>query len=105
METINKYTASFGASLAITSILSAVLVVIKELSEDKILAFMKNLTGHHWATHGLFIVLAFVLIGFALAKSNNGQGLNIAPGRLITFIVCAVVLSGLIIAGFYLLAG
>ena len=105
METINKYTASFGASLAITSILSALLVVIKELSEDKILGFMKNLTGHHWATHGLFIVLAFVLIGFGLAKSNNGQGLNIAPERLITFIVCAVVLSGLIIAGFYLLAG
>ena len=105
METINKYTASFGASLAITSILSAVLVVIKELSEDKILAFMKNLTGHHWVTHGLFIVLAFVLIGFGFAKTNHGQGLKIAPGRLITIIVGAVVFSGLIIAGFYMLAG
>jgi|PlaIllAssembly_1097288.scaffolds.fasta_scaffold02819_3 uncharacterized Tic20 family protein len=104
MDTINKYTASFGASLAITSILSAVLVVIKESSENTVLALMKNLTGHHWATHGLFIVLAFILIGFGLAKTNNGQGLKMTPERLIAVIVGAVVLSGLIIAGFYLFA-
>ena len=36
METISKYTVSFGASLAITSILSALLVVLKELNENSV---------------------------------------------------------------------
>jgi uncharacterized Tic20 family protein len=104
MEPLNKNTTSFGASLAITSILSAVLVVIKESSENTLLPLMKNLTGHHWITHGVVAIVAFVLIGFGLGKINNGQGLKMAPERLIMVIVGAVVLSGLIIAGFYLFA-
>lgn len=102
METLNKYTVSFGISLAITSLLSAVLVVIKETSEATVLAYMKSLTGHHWTTHGILAVLVFVLIGFGLAQTNNGRGLKMTAERLITFIVSAVVLGGLIIAGFYL---
>ena len=102
METLNKYTVSFGVSLAITSLLSAVLVVIKETSEATVLAFMKGLTGHHWATHGIFAVLAFVLIGLGLAQANNGRGLKMTPERLTMSIVGAVVLGGLMIAGFYL---
>jgi hypothetical protein len=65
---------------------------------------MKNLTGHHWITHGVFAVIVFVLLGFAFGKMNNGQGLKMAPERLIQVIVGAAVLSGLIIAGFYLIA-
>jgi hypothetical protein len=105
METLNKNTISFGASLAVTSLLSAVLVVIKELSENTVLAMMKNLTGHHWATHGLFAVILFVALGFAFGKANNGKGLEMAPERLTMVIAGSVVLSGLIIAGFYLLEG
>ena len=104
MEPIGKYTMSFGASLAITSMLSAVLVVVKELSENTVLSAMKNLTGHHWTTHGVLMVIAFVAIGFGLSKTNNGQGIKMAPDRLIAMIVGAIVLSGLIIAGFYLVA-
>ena len=40
MENISKYTASFGISLAITSVLSALLVVVKELNENSVLAGM-----------------------------------------------------------------
>lgn len=104
MDTIGKYTSSFGVSVVITSILSAILVVVKESSESTVLAWMKNLTGHHWITHGLIVVVAFLVIGWGLAKTNSGQGLKITPDRLITLIVSAVVLSGLIIAGFYLIA-
>ena len=79
METISKYTVSFGASLAITSILSALLVVLKELNENSVLAWMKGLTSHHWITHGLFMVIAFFAIGWGLAKMNNGEGLKMTP--------------------------
>ena len=103
METLNKNTESFGASLAVTSVVSALLVVIKE-SSASVLNLMKNLTGHHWATHGLFILIVFVALGFYFGKANHGQGLKLPPERLTAFIIGAVVISGLIIAGFYLFA-
>jgi hypothetical protein len=102
MDTLSKYTVSFGASLAITSILSALLVVVKELNENSVLAWMKGLTSHHWITHGLLMVIAFFAIGWGLAKTNNGEGLKMTPERLVCVITSAIVISGLIISGFYL---
>ncbi|RPI68219.1 MAG: hypothetical protein EHM38_08770 [Geobacteraceae bacterium] len=104
METISKYTVAFGASLAITSILSALLVVVKELNENSVLAWMKGLTSHHWITHGLFMVIAFFAIGWGLAKLNNGDGLKMTPDRLVWVITSGVVIGGLIISGFYLVS-
>lgn len=104
METngIGKYTTSFGMSLAITSIVSALLVVVKEMSEHTVLALMKQITFHHWFTHSLFILILFVVIGWILAKANGGQGVKMPVNRFISTLVGAVVLSGVIIAGFYL---
>ncbi|MGE5258998.1 MAG: hypothetical protein ACM3KE_20170 [Hyphomicrobiales bacterium] len=102
MEDISKYTASFGVSLAITSVLSALLVVVKELNEDSVLAWMKNLTSHHWITHGLFMLIIFFALGWGLAKTNKGQGLKMTSGGLVCTIVSGVVIGGLIISGFYL---
>jgi uncharacterized Tic20 family protein len=101
METVSKNTASFSISLAITSILSAILVLIKESSQS-ILKLMASMTGHHWITHGLIAVIAFFVIGWGLGKTNNGEGLKMTSDRLLTILVGGVVLSGLIIAGFYL---
>lgn len=105
METnsMGKYTISFGLSLAITSVLSALLVVVKEISQNTVLVWMKRITGHHWATHGLFILILFVVIGWLLAKANGGQGVKMTANRLIIMFVSSVVLGGLIIAGFYLI--
>lgn len=102
MENISKYTASFGISLAITSVLSALLVVVKELNENSVLAGMKALTSHHWITHTLLMLIVFFVFGWGLAKTNNGQGLKMTSGRLVCMIVGGVVIGGLIISGFYL---
>jgi hypothetical protein len=102
METLSKYSVSFGVSLAITSILSALLVVVKELNENSVLAWMKGLTSHHWITHGLLMVIAFFVIGWGLAKLNKGEGLKMTPSRLVCVIASGVVIGGLIISGFYL---
>jgi len=104
METngIGKYTTSFGMSLAITSVVSALLVVVKEMSENTVLALMKGITFHHWFTHSLFILILFVVIGWLLARFNGGQGVRMGVNRFISTLVGAVVVSGLIIAGFYL---
>lgn len=104
METkeLGAYTRSFGVSFSIVSLLSALLVVVKETNEDTVLAFMKAVTGHHWVTHGLFDVIVFLVLGWVLAKINNGQGVTMAAGSLVNLILGSVVLSGLIIVIFYL---
>lgn len=97
----DAYATGFGLSFAITSVLSALLVVLKEMNEDSVLAAMKAITGHHWVTHGVLDVVLFVVIGMALAK--GGQGMTMQADTLVRSIVGSVILSGLIIVGFYLL--
>ena len=102
---IGKYARSFGLSFAITSLFSALLVILKETSKQTVLAWMKAATPHHWITHTLLDLILFVVLGLALAKANNNRGIEINPDRLNNMIVGAFVISGLIIAGFYLIVG
>jgi hypothetical protein len=97
-----RYTRSFGLSFAITSIVSAILVIVKESNEETVLAWMKAATGHHWITHGLFDLVLFVLLGWALSKLNDGDGVRISANLLIGRIVGAVLISSLLIMGFYI---
>lgn len=99
---IGKFTRSFGVSFAITSVLSALLVVLKESNEETVLAWMKSATGHHWATHGIINLIVFVALGWLLSKLGNGRGVEISTKTLVILIVGAVVLSELIITKFYL---
>jgi lipoprotein signal peptidase len=99
---IGKYVRSFGLSFAITSVLSAFIVIIKELNEESVLAWMKAATGHHWVTHGVINLILFVVLGWALSRPNDGQGVNLSVNGLVGCIVGAVLISGLLIAGFYI---
>ncbi|BDB29330.1 hypothetical protein Tamer19_75130 [Cupriavidus sp. TA19] len=67
---LGKLTTSFGLSLGITSVLSALLVILKETNEQTVLAWMKAATGHYWITHSLLDVLAFVILGLALLQRH-----------------------------------
>jgi hypothetical protein len=96
---IEKYTISFGIALVITSLFSALLVVVKELSDKTLLPLMKAATGHHWVTHSVVDVILFLALGFLLTK------VQISPERLSRMIIGAVVTGGLVIAGFYLFVG
>jgi hypothetical protein len=98
---LGKYTRSFGLSLGITSFLSALLVLLKETHEDTVLAWMKTVTIHHWVTHGLINLAVFVLLGLALSRPNNGDGINISSKALAICVAGSVVVSGILIAGFY----
>jgi len=98
---LGKHTRSFGLSLAITSFLSALLVLLKETHEDIVLAWMKTVTVHHWVTHGLINLAVFVVLGVALSRPNNGNGINISSKALAICIAGSVVISGILISGFY----
>lgn len=103
METIEigKYTKSFGLSYAITSVISALLVILKETNEETVLAWMKTTTPHHWITHGIINIILFMVLGWVLSMPNSGQGLKISVNALIGSIVASTLISGLLIAGFF----
>lgn len=100
---ISKYTVSFGLSLALCSVLNAVLVVVKEKS-PVVQAEMKKLTGHHWVTHSVIVIGLFILLGWLLAQAKSGQGITLPASRLLNFIIAGIMTAGLIIVGFYLVA-
>ncbi|MGA2243848.1 MAG: hypothetical protein ABSH48_02520 [Verrucomicrobiota bacterium] len=102
-QPLSKNTVAFGLSLALCSVLNALLVVIKEKS-PAVAAAMKQMTGHHWVTHSALVVVLFLLCGWSLARLNVGQGLRLAANRLIGIVVAGVLAGGLIIMGFYLIA-
>ena len=97
---LGKYTVSFGLALAVTSLLSALLVVAKESNEATVLAWMKAATGHHWVTHGVIDVVLFLVLGFVFAQA--GWGARMGGTALATSIGISVLLSSLIIAGFFI---
>jgi hypothetical protein len=103
-STLNAKSKAFGLSVAITSVLSALLVIAKETNEG-LLKFMKAVTVHHWVSHGIFNLVIFVALGLLLAKSNNGQGPAIDDGKLVNLVVGGFLLGCLLIAGFFLVEG
>jgi heme/copper-type cytochrome/quinol oxidase subunit 4 len=102
-NSVSKYTISFGLSLALNSVINALLVVAKEKNQT-VMAGMQKITGNQWVTHSAIVVILFVLLGWLFARANNGQGLKIVVNRLAGIIVAGVVAGGLIITGFYLIA-
>jgi hypothetical protein len=100
-EYLSNATVSFGVSLAITSVASALLVIAKEKA-PAIMSSMKSATGHHWATHSLFALVLFLVLGVGLMRMRSGQGLRMTAAGLMKAVVGGIVTGSVIIAGFYL---
>ncbi len=105
METtsLSKSSVSCGLSLALTCVINAIIVVAKEKS-DAVMNGMKKITGHHWITHALLVLGLFVAFALIFGAMNRGKGSAISAGRLLGTVVSGIVLSALIIVGFYLFA-
>ena len=100
---VSKHTISFGLSLALCSVINALLVVTKEKSRA-VTSALQRITGHQWVTHAIIILVLFVFFGWLLARTNQGQGLKLTVNRLTGIVLAGSVAGGLIIAGFYLIA-
>ena len=96
-NTASKYTTSFGLSLALCSVINALLVVAKEKS-PAVQAALQKLTGHHWVTHSAIIIFLFIAFGLLFTKVRT------PIPRLIIPIIAGIFVSGFIIVGFYLIA-
>lgn len=96
---MEKYTAGFGLSLVVTSLLNAVILVVKEKS-DAVMSAMKAALGHHWTTHGVILITVFVVLGFIFSTMKLETRWD--SQKMLKYIIGAVIISGVVIAGFFL---
>jgi hypothetical protein len=101
--TVSNRTTGFGLALAVVCVINALLVVAKEKSAA-VMDGMKKLTGHHWITHSVIVIVLFVGLGWLLSLGGGSRGRNLSASRLIGTVVSGVAVASLIIVGFYLFA-
>jgi hypothetical protein len=63
---IGKYSRGFALSYILTGLLNLLLVIFK--STRSIHDWMASLTGHHWITHGILILVSFIAFGLIFSK-------------------------------------
>jgi len=98
---LDRATSAFALSAAITVLFNTVLTWIKELSEP-FHDFLATLTGHHWITHGLVDIVVFIVLGLIFMRTETAS--RMSAGGLAGTLVVAVVLAGIGLAGFFLVA-
>jgi hypothetical protein len=98
---LSQRTVGFGLALAVTCLVNAIIVIVKEKS-DPVMNAMKGVTGHHWKTHSLAVIFLFFALGAVLAALRAGGTLT--SNRLVGIVVSAVGAATLLIVGFYLFA-
>lgn len=101
MSATNRNTiAGFGLSFLIMSIVSAIVVILKE-ENGALMAWMKALMGHHWVTHGAFTIVLFILLGELFSRLPMGK--DWTEKHLITMVLAGTIISGIILGGFFLI--
>ena len=64
---LHNRTVGYGVAAAVAILCNTALTWVKE-KNPAVNLWMKNLLGHHWITHGVLIVLLFLVLGFLLSK-------------------------------------
>jgi len=96
---MNRYSAGFGLSLVVTNLLSAVILLFKELNAN-VMSAMKAALGHHWTTHVVILLVVFVVLGFIFSGMKLGTKWD--SQKMMKYIIWSVIISGVITAGFFL---
>lgn len=98
---LDKATAAFALSAAITVLFNTLLTWIKELSEP-FHDFLAALTGNHWVTQGILNLIVFLVLGWIFMRAGTAS--RMSSTGLINTLVVAVVVAGIGLAGFFLVA-
>ena len=96
---LNRLTAGFGLSVALMSILNTLLVIVKD-TNPPIKDAMKAATGHHWITHGIIVIVLFIVLGYVFSIMVKGE--DWTPIRIGKYIAYSIILSVAALVGFYL---
>lgn len=94
----DKFSAGFGLSFLVASIFNGLLIMAKE-SYDPLKGWMKSLSGHHWITHGIFVIILFMVFGYIFSRTGIDKKIN--ADNVSFLVIVGTILGGLIIAGFF----
>jgi hypothetical protein len=97
-QVLDKYSVGFGVSFLVTSVFNGLLIVAKE-NYAPLKDWMKSLSGHHWITHGIFVIALFIVLGYFLSKADLEKKIN--ADKTSGMVIAGTVLGGLIIVGFF----
>lgn len=90
---------AYGISAAIAVLFNTLLAWVKD-SYEPLNSAMAKVLGHHWTTHGVAVVLVFLIVGFALSRTSGD--LIKGPYSAIYALAIAVVVAGLGLAGWFM---
>lgn len=88
---LGRASAGFAMAAAITILFSTVLACAKDAYKP-LNNVMNAVAWHNWITHGLVDVILFFGLGMIFSKSGWAE--RMAPSRLISFLVGAVIVAG-----------
>lgn len=97
-QALDKLSVGFGVSFLIASIFNGLLIIAKE-KYAPLKDWMKSLSGHHWITHGIFVIALFIVLGYFLSKTDLEK--KIDADKTSGLVIAGTVLGGLIIVGFF----
>jgi hypothetical protein len=96
-----SHTASaYAVGAAVAVLFNTLLAWIKD-SYDSLNTAMAHTLGHHWTTHGVAVVLVFLVVGFLLSRR---EGDRLTGNSAIYTLVISVVAGGLGLFGWFLVA-
>jgi hypothetical protein len=90
-EKLTRASAGFALAGSITVVFNTALAWAKDAYQP-LTTLMNGLAWHNWITHGLADVILF--IGLGVIFSKTGWAKRIAPNRLISLLVAAVMVAG-----------
>jgi hypothetical protein len=96
-KSLSTLIPGFGLSFLVMGIINAILVVEKEANEG-LKKWMAGLLGHHWVTHGVFIIILFFVLGWVFSRIKfNEQWYGT---KTVTIILLGAIIGSGIIALF-----
>ncbi len=95
---MDKLSIDFSVSFFIASLFNALLIITKE-TYAPLKSWMKALSGHHWTTHGIFVIVLFIVLGYVFSKTNLNKKIDAAKTPL--YIIAGTIVGGVVIVGFF----
>jgi hypothetical protein len=91
----SKCIPGFALSFLVVSIISAALLIEKEANEG-LKKWMAGLLGHHWVTHGAFVIALFFILGWLFSRMNYDEQWY-GTRTAVIIVIGAVIGSGIIV--------
>jgi uncharacterized protein (DUF2342 family) len=97
--TLDKTTSGFVLAASVTILFNTALALAKDVSAP-LTAHMKQLTGHHWTTHGIADLVVFLVLGFLFSQTKLGEKLG--ANAVTAILTGSVIVASLGLAIWYL---